>query len=375
MRIERNPITPRPLSSSPANVSKSAARTTVTPVAARAVSSFEAARAAPKPTLAPAPPPPPPEKKKSFWDKVGDFASGVVKGVSNAASSVVKTVAGAASTVVKTVAGAASTAARAVAGVASKVAGYVVPRAADALRSLATGALNTVVGAVKNVGESLGTIGSGIGKLFKGDFGGGLKAIGSGLVKGLVQTPIDGVLMMGGRAVSAVQTMLGLEPPGRKPTADELATMKSVYGDSVDWSRVQIKTGDVGLFGTSGRAFVHGDTIYVPKASLNPDGSIPKETLVHETGHLWQHQHGGTDYMSEALWGQHLGDGYDWKKGLDEGKSFGQLNPEQQAELVSTAYAAGYFDKPSAGFHYNGVDYTAQLEAALADIKAGRSAP
>jgi hypothetical protein len=46
-----------------------------------------------------------------------------------------------------------------------------------------------------------------------------------------------------------------------------------------------------------------------------------------------------------------------------------------EAEIVSTAFEAGYYSNPSAGFTYNGVDYTAQLRAALADIKAGRGAP
>jgi hypothetical protein len=181
--------------------------------------------------------------------------------------------------------------------------------------------------------------------------------------------------MMGGRAVSAVQTLVGAEPPGRTLTPGELAAVKQVYGDTLDYSKVRLKAGDVGLFGGSGRAFVHGDTIYVPTASLKADGSIPPGTLVHEMGHVWQHQHGGTDYMSEALWAQQFGQGYDWKKGLNEGKTFAQLNPEQQAEFISNAFEAGYFDHPSAGYQAGGVDYTAQLRAALADIKAGRGAP
>ena len=115
--------------------------------------------------------------------------------------------------------------------------------------------------------------------------------------------------------------------------------------------------------------------ICTPDLVMGTDGSIPMETLVHEMGHVWQHQTGGTDYMSEALWAQKFGDAYKWKKGLDEGKTFAQLDPEQKAELISTAYKAGYFDHPSQGFHVDGTDYTAQLEAALADIKAGRGAP
>jgi hypothetical protein len=92
-------------------------------------------------------------------------------------------------------------------------------------------------------------------------------------------------------------------------------------------------------------------------------------------GHVWQHQNGGTDYMSEALWGQYFGDGYDFEKALKEGKSFGEMNPEQQAELMQQAYLSGYFEGPGRKFTYNGVDYTAQLEAAVKQVRAGRGAP
>ena len=357
MNINKGRIAPRPSTPSPVKSLKPERRTAQRSAQPHQVSAFERPRATVARVLATAvaasPAPPPPAQKKGFWQKLSDFASGVVKTVGNAAASVVKTVGNAAASVVRKIA----------------------PRLADAASSLLGGVVNTVVGVGRNIAESLGTIGSGIGKVFKGDFLGGLGTIASGLVKGLVQTPVDAVLMMGGRALSAIQTLVGAEPPGRKLSAEELAVARQVYGDSIDLSKVRIKTGEVGLLGSSGRAFVHGDTIYVPTASLNPDGSIPEGVLAHELGHVWQHQHGGTDYMSEALWAQKFGDGYDWKKGIDQGKSFGQLNPEQQAQFVSTAFEAGYFSNPAAGFTVDGVDYTAQLQAALADIKAGRGAP
>ena len=58
--------------------------------------------------------------------------------------------------------------------------------------------------------------------------------------------------------------------------------------------------------------------------------------------HVWQNQNGGTDYMTEALGGQYLGDGYNFGKGLAEGKRFADLNPEQQAELLEKAWESGF---------------------------------
>jgi len=244
-------------------------------------------------------------------------------------------------------------------------------RVGDGVRSLFTGALSTIVGVVRNTGEGLGTFFGGIGKLFQGKFGEGLKQMGLGLLKTVVQTPVDSLLMMGGRALSAIQTLIGVEPPARKLTGSEIATLRSVYGDSIDYSQIRIKEGNSGLFSTTQRAFTHGNTIYIPPNNL----PLTPDLLVHESAHVWQHQNGGTDYMSEALVAQHLGDGYDFEKGLDAGKPWSELNPEQQAEFLQQAYLAGYFSNPVAGFHYNGKDYTAQINAAIAQVRAGKGAP
>jgi outer membrane protein assembly factor BamD (BamD/ComL family) len=87
--------------------------------------------------------------------------------------------------------------------------------------------------------------------------------------------------------------------------------------------------------------------------------------------------------MSEALWAQNFGEGYDFSKGIDEGKSFSELNPEQQAELMQQAYLAGFFDPTSSSygkFIYTRpdgttVDYTAYLNDALQQVRSGQGAP
>ncbi|WP_241759056.1 DUF4157 domain-containing protein [Pyxidicoccus parkwayensis] len=299
---------------------------------------------------------------------VGNAVVGAAKTVGNAVVDAAKTVGNAVGTAAKAVGNAVGTAAKAV-GNAAK---WVGVRLFDGVRGLATGALNTVVGAFRNVGEGLGTFFGGVGKLFQGKFGEGFKQMGLGLVKTFVQTPVDAVLMMGGRALSAIQTLIGVEPPGRKLTGDEINTLRSVYGDSIDYSSMRIKEGNSGLFSTSGRAFTHGNTIYIPPDDL----PLTPDLLVHESAHVWQHQNGGTDYMSEALWAQNFGDGYEFEKGIQEGKSWSQLNPEQQAELLQQAQRAGFFNPTGGGtFVYNGTDYTAYLNDALAQIRSGKGAP
>jgi hypothetical protein len=250
-------------------------------------------------------------------------------------------------------------------------------RAGDAVAGWFSGDAAASSGENMNRNEGLRTWATGVGEFLTADNNKdrlkGLKDIALGEAKILVQTPVDAFLMRGGRAVSGVQTLAGIEPVSRGLSGDETAALRKVYGNSVDYSKIRIKEGDAGLLTTSGRPFAHGNTIYMPPGSLPVSQHL--DTLVHETGHVWQFQHGGTDYMSEALYAQNLGDGYDWQRGVDSGKSWGNLNPEQQAQLISSAYAAGYFDNPGNGYNVGGKDYTAYLQKALAEVQAGRGAP
>lgn len=246
-----------------------------------------------------------------------------------------------------------------------KPARAVTSRVLDAGRSLTMGAYNTATGVVRNVVEGAGTFAGGLGKVLTGDFKEGFKDMGMGLLKTFVQTPVDAVLLGAGKAVSAVQTLIGLEPPGRRLTDTELADLKKIYGDSIDWDQVRIKEGSAGLFSLNDRPFVHGNTIYMKDVQ---DSAI----LAHEMAHVWQHQNGGSDYMSEALWSQEKGHGYDWQASVP-GTPWAQLEPEQQAELIEDAYNAGYFD--SGTFTHGGQDLTSYMDAAMRQLRAGEGAP
>ncbi len=180
------------------------------------------------------------------------------------------------------------------------------------------------------------------------------------------------ILLLGGRAVSTVQTALFLEPAGEKLAPELRSKLQRVFGDSIDFDAVRIKRGFSGVFSANDRPFVHGNTAY-----MKDDWDM--HSIVHEMTHVWQHQNGGPIYMGKALAAQQFGDAYDWKKGLAEGKSFAQLDPEQQAEMIADAYKAGFFntteDEGNARFVVLGVDYTRQLREALRNIRAGEGTP
>ena len=212
----------------------------------------------------------------------------------------------------------------------------VLARLGDAGRGVGTGLFGAALGVLGGLRESLLHLSGAMLKLAEGKPLDALGGLGRSLVQ-LGQLPVDAHLLVGGRLLSALQTLVGLEPPGRTLREDEVALLRSIFGDGLDLSAVRIKEGPAGLFSISRRAFTLGNTVYVPPGSV----PLAPGLLVHELTHVWQYQHGGPDYLSEALWAQYLGDGYDWRKGLAEGKRWEALNPEQQAELLEQAFLAG----------------------------------
>ena len=163
-------------------------------------------------------------------------------------------------------------------------------------------------------------------------------------VKGIAGSTVNGILGTSGKIISALQTLTGIERPGRRLSVSEQGVLNQVYGDSIDLESVRIKEGSMGLFGIGNflniapRAFVHGNTIYMGAESLNGEVS-DKHLLTHELAHVMQYQSGGLDYMRRALWEQMTqgNDAYKWEKGVSNGLSFEQLGVEQQACLLYTS--------------------------------------
>jgi hypothetical protein len=280
-------------------------------------------------------------------------------------------------------------------------------RGLDIGRSLLNVATEGVGGLVRSAFEGIGKVASGVGnmlnpaplaKLFTGDFKGawedfkgnvseGVKNIGSGLVQGLVQGPFDTLAVTLQNGISAVQTAIGVETPGRGLTDAESAELKKVYGDKVDLSQIRIKEDNIGLNNLMAPHTV-GNTIYIPKGWL-PDKNNPNyasqrnELLVHEAAHTWQYQNGGTDYIGASLFnqakgaisGQSRNAAYEYDEPIKSGKSWTELNPEQQAHLIENAYVQGLFDNPNATFKLkDGSDATAYVRDAIAQMRNGKGA-
>ncbi|MFY0582788.1 hypothetical protein ACN28S_58540 [Cystobacter fuscus] len=131
---------------------------------------------------------------------------------------------------------------------------------------LRQGPVSAGIGALKNSGEALRCFGLGLGALARGHLLLGGARLRQGLAS-LVRLALDAPLSVGGRLVSGVQTKLGLETPGCPLGARQLMELRKVFGGSIDYGRVCIKTGRLGLLALPRRPFVLGYTLYLPSGS------------------------------------------------------------------------------------------------------------
>lgn len=295
-------------------------------------------------------------------------------------------------------------------------------RAGDVFRSLYDHSTGWSIGAAQNLVEGADTLRQGATKLARGDLKGAARDLGEGAFKIVVQTPVDAIISTGAGAVEAVQSILGIDPPSRGVTDAEVAELRKIFGDSVDYSQVRIKEGDGGFFGSGGLLTLGGrprsvmGTIYIPSgyiekkvekkldraiAGLNAErqrngdlplseaeeqtkrGELYAETerqvrmtlLVHEVTHVWQYQNGGDDYAGEAIWSQIARGGYDLDKVAELG--WHRLSPEQQGALLEEAYKDGFFDDPANAKVEtdSGVDLTELAREAHERVKKGEGAP
>ena len=185
--------------------------------------------------------------------------------------------------------------------------------------------------------------------------------------------------------VSSIQTLVGAN---RRPRIDEseIAELRRVYGDSIDYSQIRVKEGNLGL--ANGLApHTIGNTIYIPEGWLNPNSQIikPTETNCSRT----KPRTSGNIKTAERITSANRS-GISSKAGfpaeaatphtitakpLTRGKSWADLNPEQQADLMEESYRDGLFNNPNARLVYNGTDYTDFARTAIAEMRAGHGAP
>lgn len=126
-------------------------------------------------------------------------------------------------------------------------------------------------------------------------------------------------------------------------TPAEIAMVRSVFGDSLDTSKIQLTEG--GLLGIGGYARTIPGLVTFPDGTLtNPPAGFDR-WLIHELTHAYQYQRGHTieDLLPAAIVGDYdYGGEQGLRDALAQGKTFNQFNYEEQADIVADYYAASH---------------------------------
>jgi hypothetical protein len=267
-------------------------------------------------------------------------------------------------------------------------------RAGDVLNSQKLTVQELASGMSHEAGEILGVPGEVLDHLRDRDIKGALGSAAK-LPMQPLESNIGNALVFLGNEFDSVQTAIA-ESPGRSLESDETEELTSVFGNSIDYEKVRLKEGPLGLWNyiaagdaKNPRPLTLGDTIYL----FNQKDD---KTLVHEMMHVWQHQHGGTDYIFEAQQPQ-LNENpaaYRWTDDVPK-VAWSDLSPEKQAEFISDAYGSALVRHPphfiaedlqqsAHGHKKDGepdppVPYVAEVNSylgdALAQLRAGQGAP
>ena len=222
--------------------------------------------------------------------------------------------------------------------------------------------------------------------LLRGDVVGAAKGVGGAALNAVARTGgglVDSAVKVLHGAADIVDTMVLMKPLPRKLTDEEKALLDGVYKGSVNLDDIRVRQDSLSHLFLPVHAI--GNTIYF-KDKLgplkNPDGTLTWDgkTLVHETGHVWQNNVGGGDYLHKAFFANAQaaitqGDrnkAYDWKSAAAQGVPFEDLNPEQQAAVIDSLAAD---DARPQGQKWLTSQETEYARKAMELVRAGRGAP
>lgn len=116
----------------------------------------------------------------------------------------------------------------------------------------------------------------------------------------------------------------------------EKVIARSVFGKSISYSLISLNPDSQAVKKNKTTAFVSFYTI-------NFFNELPPYLFIHELVHIWQYQKYGSIYISEAIWAQRWGGGYNYGgieplKKYSEGKGLASFNYEQQADIIEDYY-------------------------------------
>lgn len=138
---------------------------------------------------------------------------------------------------------------------------------------------------------------------------------------------------------------------GLRPlTPGEQALAQSVFGNSIDYTQVNVYNSFAYLFQPSNRAMSPDGNIYFPKGDPRYSEDFSKAsqdqqcTFIHEMTHVWQHQHGYALRTRRAFCGIFGCKDADYDYTLNSGSDFGDYGLEQQATIVQDYFGLTHFN-------------------------------
>jgi hypothetical protein len=159
------------------------------------------------------------------------------------------------------------------------------------------------------------------------------------------------------------------------PIDQWLARARSFYGPSVDFSRVKVGASRL-VLGRTGTAWTCNDVIRFKRAR-SPEELPSESTLIHELGHVWEHQTGQAQLLRGVIEqiGRRLGrDPYDFggPEGLRGASSLTSFTKEAQAQILTELWKSKHaYATDRKGVPFTTPGYVEDLERLMAGAGIG----
>ena len=159
------------------------------------------------------------------------------------------------------------------------------------------------------------------------------------------------------------------------PIDQWLARARTFYGPSVDFSRVRIGASRL-VLGRSGTAWTCNDVIRFKRAR-RPEELPSESTLIHELGHVWEHQTGQAQLLRGVIEqiGRRFGrDPYDFggPEGLRGASSLTSFTKEGQAQILTELWKSKHaYPSDRKGILFSTPGYVEDLERLVAGARIG----
>jgi hypothetical protein len=155
-----------------------------------------------------------------------------------------------------------------------------------------------------------------------------------------------------------------------------LAEAEAFYGPAIDFSRVKVGSSRL-VLGSAGTAWTCNDVIRF-KRPRRPEDLPHESTLIHELGHVWEHQTGQAQLLRGA-WeqiGRRFGrDPYDFggPDGVRRAAALASFTKEGQAQILTELWRSRHgAASDHRGVPFSTPGYTDDLERLASDAGIGR---